>query len=231
MSEPWLFLEHGPKPPAWNMACDEWLLKSIQNLGQPILRTYQWNRPSITIGYFQDYPKDLEAKYTIIRRPTGGALVVHDHDLTFTVVLPPEHPWKKIPVCDRYQRVHERVAQIFAARGESSSLETSCSSASIPSGRADKLGYCFQKSSRYDVLIQGKKVAGGAQRVTREGLLHQGSIQSEAHPIATSAELKASWEKSGDELKPLILDSSQENEIQHMAKEKYETVEWNKKSQ
>jgi lipoyl(octanoyl) transferase len=229
MSDPWLFLAHRQHAPAWNMACDEWLLKNIQKLGQPVLRTYQWNRPSITIGYFQDYPKDLETKYTIIRRPTGGALVIHDHDLTFTVVLPPDHAWRKLPVCDRYQRVHERVASIFAARGDASSLETSCASASVPSGRAEKLGYCFQKNSRYDVLLQGKKVAGGAQRVTREGLLHQGSIQSENHPIATSGELKIAWERFGIQLKNWALSDVQEQEIAELSKQKYSTPEWNKK--
>src|SRR4051812_29265490 len=100
--EPWFFIEHDKLLPSWNMACDEWLLNKISSLNVPLLRTYGWDRPSITIGYFQEYPQELEAKYTIVRRPTGGALVYHDSDLTFTVVLPPTHPWKSLKTDDRY---------------------------------------------------------------------------------------------------------------------------------
>jgi lipoyl(octanoyl) transferase len=223
--ESWLFLEHAAHDPSWNMACDEWLLKNVKDFAKPVLRTYGWDRPSMTIGYFQSFPKKVPAGYKIIRRPTGGALVNHDSDLTFTVVLPSTHSWFQVGVCERYQRVHERVARVFTSRGAQSVLASTC--APSPSGRSSVDTLCFAKSSRYDVLVQGIKVAGGAQRVTRDGLIHQGSIQGGQHPQVSSEEMRLAWEFFGDHCEPFHLTESQEKEITQLAKQKFETVEWN----
>jgi lipoate-protein ligase A len=242
--ENWLFFEHGPQPPAWNMACDEWLLQNINRFDQPILRTYQWDRPSVTIGYFQKFPVDLAAKYTIVRRPTGGALVYHDSDLTFTVVLPKDHLWKKLRPEDRYHKIHERIRKIFELRGAATELApvaglveagpVSTTPATIqnlptPSGRSPSNAQCFIQHTRYDVLIGNTKVAGGAQRVTREGLLHQGSIQGGNQVRVSPDELRLTFQTFEITFRDAELSSDDFTQIGVLSEEKYQLPEWNQK--
>jgi lipoate-protein ligase A len=261
--EQWLFLKQAALPPAWNMACDEWLLLNNKKFGYPILRTYEWDRPSITIGYFQEYPTSLEEKHTIIRRPTGGALVYHDSDLTFSVVLPQNHPWKRLPTEERYRKIHERIRKIFENRGENAELvspavadynfqgrgdspnrpkndkdgrsgmiaPTTSSNIHLPtpSGRSFLHDQCFIKNTRYDVLIGTQKVAGGAQRSTRDGLLHQGSIQGGRQPRVSSDELRLTWESFGISFSDAKLSDDDFEGIRDLSGQKYQSPHWNRK--
>ncbi len=226
--ESWFLIEHDLCEPAWNMACDEWLMFHSHQFSQPILRTYRWDRPSMTIGYFQPFPKDISLHDTVIRRPTGGALVIHDHDLTFTVVISPQHAWYRLPVHERYQCVHERVHKIFEQRGLSSELMPPHKESPVfEKPKNPETDRCFTKSSRYDVLVRGIKVAGGAQRFTRHGLLHQGSIQGEKIDRVSSAEIRSVWEKYGAQFLSLKLSTTQESEITTLAAQKFSTIQWN----
>jgi lipoyl(octanoyl) transferase len=228
--ESWFFLEDGSHEPAWNMACDEWLLLHARELEKPLLRTYSWDRPSVTIGYFQEFPTEIAKTHTVIRRPTGGAMVFHDHDLTFSVVLPPDHPWKKLRPDDRYQKVHERISKVFELRGALPALAPELKiDLRAPLGREEAHARCFEKSSRYDVLIQNLKVAGGAQRVTKDGLLHQGSIQGSSHRRVSSEELLNAWKFFNSDCSKRDLSLIEQNQISILSKEKYCTTEWNRR--
>ncbi len=222
--ESWYFLEHDRRPPAWNMACDEWLLSRAEWLARPVLRTYAWDRPSVSIGYFQVFPENFP---NVVRRPTGGALVVHDADLTFTVTLPPSHPWRRLGSVERYALIHERVARVFERRGVSSSLAMKGSNETTTLKRHRDPSLCFAQHSRYDVIVHGVKVAGGAQRVTREGLLHQGSIQGGDHWRVSSDELRLAWESFGARFTSLHLAADEEEVVSGLAASKYSTREWN----
>ncbi len=207
------------------MACDEWLLAQVAAVGRPILRTYGWDRPSVTIGYFQAYPREVDSTHAVVRRPTGGALVAHDSDLTFTVVLPPSHPWGKRTPTDRYRRIHERVARIFQQRGLEADLAPAGAGASISRGAGGMR--CFAESSRYDVVVHGRKVAGGAQRVTRAGVLHQGSIQGGGMKPVTPRELVGAWEDSGARFSAFRLSSLQEEAVSERAAARFAAQAWN----
>ncbi len=224
--ESWLFLENDRCPPAWNMACDEWLLIHAERFAQPILRMYGWDRPSVTIGYFQPFPTEIPKRYTVIRRPTGGALVVHDSDLTFTVILPPDHSWRELSVFERYEWVHARIGKVFESKGIDFSLADQGAALSV---RGSVGSHCFQKSSRYDVLVSGMKVAGGAQRITRKGLLHQGSIQGEGSPRVSPEELRRAWQTCGARFTDLNLTPNDETSISDLATCKFATDAWNRR--
>lgn len=224
--EAWLFFEQGRESPAWNMACDEWLLQRAGWLGAPILRTYAWDRPSVTIGYFQPFPANLPAYMTVIRRPTGGAMVVHDTDITFSVIVPGSHPWRKLPAVERYNRIHERVGRVFETRGLQPLL-ASCGGAG--SARAPGESRCFSKATRHDVLIDGIKVVGGAQRTTREGMLHQGSIQGGGHWRVSPDELRRAWETLGARFTGLRLAADEMASVTALATAKYSTRAWNQR--
>jgi lipoate-protein ligase A len=160
---PWRLLIHGPASPARNMAIDEALLREIR---EPVLRIYEWNVPAVSLGYFQHAA--LAGERPFIRRYTGGGLVDHAHDVTYTIVLPRAHPWMKLSAPESYCHVHLGVQAALAACGIESDL--------TPAAHAVESDACFAKPVRFDIVAGASKLSGAAQRRTREGLLHQGSI-------------------------------------------------------
>ena len=161
---PWRFLLHGAASPARNMAIDEALLREVS---EPVLRLYEWNVPAVSLGYFQAAAL-APAGRPFIRRYTGGGLVDHACDVTYTIVVPRAHPWLELSAPESYRLVHRGVQAALAACGIASELTSAPGAAESEA--------CFQKPVRFDVVSVGKKLSGAAQRRTREGLLHQGSI-------------------------------------------------------
>lgn len=136
-----------------------------------MLRFYQWDRPSVSIGYVQQ-ASAAPAGFSCVRRPTGGGVVFHDHDFTYSVVLPAGH-W--LTGLDRLQSYDwlNRSVQSGLKRLE---LPAALATQDIPHGVDRLTMVCFKNPTRYDILLSGQKVAGSAQRRTKTGILHQGSI-------------------------------------------------------
>ena len=112
----WFFLQSGPGNPAFNMALDEALLEASAHVGKPVLRFYDWTEPAATFGYFQKYA-DVERVTLLrplIRRPTGGGVVPHDADWTYSLTFPPNHEWHSLEAEESYRRVHEWIQKAFA---------------------------------------------------------------------------------------------------------------------
>jgi lipoyl(octanoyl) transferase len=167
----WLLLQSGPCPPALNMALDEALLEAVSRLGKPVLRFYGWTQPAATFGYFQKYAdvERLTRLRPLLRRPTGGGLVPHDADWTYSLVAPAGHAWYSLKAVDSYRQMHQSIQAAFARLGVATQLAA---------GRQrSEPGQCFAGHESFDLLWQGKKIAGAAQRRTRDGLLIQGSVQ------------------------------------------------------
>ena len=108
-SHPWYLLPSGPGDPAFNMALDEALLEAAPRLGQPVLRFYSWTEPAASFGYFQRYAEieRLTPLRPLVRRPTGGGLVPHDADWTYSLAFPPSDEWYRLSATESYRRVHE----------------------------------------------------------------------------------------------------------------------------
>src|SRR6267142_4414718 len=104
----WHLLQSGPGQFAFNMALDEALLESMPRLGQPVLRFYSWSEPAASFGYFQKFREieRLTQLRPLVRRPTGGGLVPHDRDWTYSLVFPPTSAWYGLRAIQSYQRVH-----------------------------------------------------------------------------------------------------------------------------
>lgn len=170
----WLLLNSGVCSPADNMAWDEALLESVSRLGRPVLRFYGWTEPAATFGYFQKYAEveRLTQLRPLIRRSTGGGLVPHDADWTYSFAFPPDDAWYALRATESYERVHEWVRVAFEQLGAPAELSPCC--------RKEAPGQCFIGAEQFDVLLDGRKIAGAAQRRTRDGLLIQGSIQPPA---------------------------------------------------
>jgi lipoate-protein ligase A len=168
----WRFLDTGKGESAWNMALDEALLHEVATIRMPILRFYGWTEPAATFGYFQPYAQIAAwtALRPLIRRPTAGGLVPHDADWTYSVIIPPPHPWYELRAPESYLHLHRWVASALRAANVPAELAP-VASKEIP-------GQCFAGAEQHDILLNHRKIAGAAQRRAREGLLIQGSVQS-----------------------------------------------------
>ena len=168
-----------PHPAALNMALDEVLLAGLE--GTAVLRCYRWSHPSVSFGCFGQVAT-VRAEYPHaepVRRWTGGGTVVHGRDFTYTLLVPRALPLATLPASEAYRLIHNAVASALAAAGwpgveaaEAVDVHQSHAAEALPF-----LKPCFAHPVPYDLLAAGRKIAGGAQRRTRRGLLHQGSIQ------------------------------------------------------
>jgi len=118
-----------------------------------------------SIGYFQKFPAHLAGPVRHCPPSTGGGLVYHGNDTTFTVVVPSSHRLHKLSTTEAYCAIHKAVAAALTQKSQISNLKSS------PPRDAYE---CFQQLVAGDVVADGHKLAGGAQRRNRDGMLHQG---------------------------------------------------------
>ena len=162
------------RSPFLNMGIDESCFLECKNFEGPLLRIYDWDRPSISIGYFQRYSEVRTKDFSIVRRPTGGGVVVHDRDLTYSLIIPSRHWFYGVKRAESYGLIGKiiitalREVGVQAVFAENYSRKLQFSSNTL----------CFETPVRYDVVdgTNNKKLAGAAQKRSQEGLLHQGSI-------------------------------------------------------
>jgi lipoate-protein ligase A len=157
----------GPYGAAMNMAVDEALLETATN---PCLRFYGWRKPAISFGYFGRFADVAheQPRRDIVRRWTGGGIVYHGDDVTYSLVLPAQVAARFRSSRAVYSEVHDAIRRALGADVD----------AALATAAAPKVSdACFANAVESDVLIAGRKIAGAAQRRTRTGLLHQGSIQ------------------------------------------------------
>lgn len=181
----WHYINSGAGEAAFNMALDESLLESVAQLGTPVLRCYGWTQPAATFGYFQHFAEIEKTTLLrpLIRRPTGGGLVPHDADWTYSLAFPPGHEWHSLRAEDSYRSVHEWIQRTFARMNVATEVAPCC--------KKTAPGQCFVGHEKFDLLWHGKKIAGAAQRRNKLGLLIQGSVQPP--PVGLTRD---SWESA-----------------------------------
>lgn len=160
-----LHLDAPPHDGPWNMAADQaWLELSAV----PVLRVYRWTEPTATIGYAQSLTKlgDSLPQWPIVRRWTGGGVVLHDNDYTYSVIVPAVHPWSQTNPLDSYRLVHDSLARALDDGSRLAGMEDLIENP-----------FCFVAPALHDVIRDKVKVAGAGQRRGKLGLLHQGSVQ------------------------------------------------------
>lgn len=159
-----------------NMAVDEWLLETIVD---PVLRIYRWSGWWGSLGCFGDF-KQAEheiANVCWVRRYTGGGVVDHQNDWTYTLVIPNNEVLARSRGAESYRVIHE--ALLFALN---ESLNPALSDGAATNG--DSL--CFRNPVCHDVVDGvGNKLAGAGQRRSKEGLLHQGSVAGSCSDIVS----------------------------------------------
>jgi lipoate-protein ligase A len=221
--ETWYLLDSGAGAPAWNMALDEALLESAPQRARPVLRFYSWTEPAATFGYSQKYAQAaaLTPLRPLVRRTTGGGVVPHDADWTYSLIFPAQHYWHRLRAAESYQRLHEWIAAAFARLDVPATL-AAASQKEIP-------GHCFAGPEKADLLWRGRKIAGAAQRRSRAGLLIQGSVQPLALALERSAWESALCRATEAEWRPLPDGLLPEDQASRLEKEKYAQAAFNQK--
>jgi len=173
-----IYHDESPHSAAMNMAIDEALLETAV---VPSIRFYRWHSPALSFGYFGKF-SDVAiyaAERDLIRRWTGGGIVFHGDDVTYSIVIPASDPVFDEPSIAIYEKIHRALADALNGVGERAVVAGGVDPGGIAlSKHAAASGYnCFANPVRADVMMDGRKIAGAAQRRTRRGLLQQGSIQ------------------------------------------------------
>ena len=165
------------------MAVDEMLLERAQEQAVACLRFYRWSEPTLSLGYFQSYDDRQEHPPSLpcaaVRRLTGGGAIVHDTELTYSIVLPGAHPLAARRD-ELYRAVHDSLIEALGRLGVTARL---CDTTDkIAAAREPFL--CFQRRSPGDVLIGHIKVCGSAQRRRKGAVLQHGSLLWQTSPAA-----------------------------------------------
>ena len=155
------------------MAVDEGLLAEASGIGEPILRVYRWDHPTLSFGYFIKEADALAARRpgeATVRRWTGGGLVHHESTMTWSLAVPAVEAFCNMRRGESYARLHEALAVCLTLTGMHGI------SVVPATGRAPAGGLCSEAPAPGDLLWQVRKLAGAGQRRTRVALLHQGVI-------------------------------------------------------
>jgi lipoyl(octanoyl) transferase len=212
---------------AYNMAVDEALLEAMPRLQTPVLRFYSWSEPAASFGYFQKYSEvqRMTALRPLVRRPTAGGLVPHDADWTYSLAFPPIHEWYALTAIQSYERIHRWIQSSFTRLNIAAQL--------APERRQAGVGQCFVGYEKFDLLWRGQKIAGAAQRRTRDGLLIQCSVQPPPLPLQRTdwenAMLEIAAQTNGVEWESFGPDKLLNGRIQFLVSQKYSVAAYNQK--
>ncbi|MDQ0975933.1 lipoate-protein ligase A [Neobacillus niacini] len=272
--EVWRFIDSGNCSPSFNMALDEALLDwHSEGKFPPVIRFYGWDPATLSIGYFQKVEKeiDLEAvkahELGFVRRPTGGRGVLHEHELTYSVIVSEDHPEMPTTVTEAYRVISEGILKGFHQLGLEAYFAVPRTDEERSALKNPRSAVCFDAPSWYELVVEGRKVAGSAQTRQKGVILQHGSIlldldedklfslfkypservkdrmksafKSKAVAINEISSRKITLEEAKEafykgfaeglniELQPYQLTEEELAYVNKIAKERYESDEWN----
>ncbi|MDG0842532.1 lipoate--protein ligase family protein [Staphylococcus equorum] len=183
MTESWNFINTGSNDPYFNMAMDEALLNFVSR-GEidPVIRFYTWNPATLSVGYFQRLTKEIDIEkvqekgYGLVRRQTGGRGVLHDKELTYSVIVPESHPEMPTTVTEAYRVISEGLLEGFKSLGFEASFSIPRSKEERAKLKQPRSAVCFDAPSWYELVVEGRKIAGSAQIRQKGVILQHGSL-------------------------------------------------------
>jgi lipoate-protein ligase A len=181
--EKWRFIVTEGMSPAMNMAVDEAILQ-LHSEGKvpPTVRFYTWNPATLSIGYFQKAAKEINLELVqekgigFVRRATGGRAVLHDQELTYSVVVSESHPEMPSSVTEAYKVISLGLLHGFQNLGLDAEMVSLASEEEKEKYSSPGSSACFDSPSWYELVVEGKKVAGSAQTRQKGVILQHGSI-------------------------------------------------------
>ena len=158
------------------MEQDRALLEEMErSKTQPVLRFYEWSEPTLSLGYHQS-PDTLDAErlhrdsVPFVRRPTGGAAVLHSQELTYAIIIPSRN--EPEIAAEILEGVSRAIAMALRAIGVAAAVSPHGEPLTALKNRTS----CFLRTSRWEVTVHGRKIVGSAQRKLPRALLQHGSI-------------------------------------------------------
>jgi lipoate-protein ligase A len=181
--EQWRYIMTEAMPPEMNMAIDEAILIAhSEGKVPPTVRFYTWNPATLSIGYFQKAEKEIDMEQVhaqglgFVRRPTGGRAVLHDKELTYSVIVSESHPKMPSSVTEAYKVISMGLLHGFQALGLQAEMVSLASEEEKEKYSSPGSSACFDSPSWYELVVEGKKVAGSAQTRQKGVILQHGSI-------------------------------------------------------
>ncbi len=185
----WRLILDPPRDGFHNMALDEALLEDCIERGFgagafPVLRVYGWTIPTLSLGRFQDALRAVDQDFCrergipVVRRPTGGAAVLHDREVTYCLVGPARVPPFAGSILESYRRIASGISAGLSLLG----VEPDSAALAPRQPRAARPEQCFARASSYEITFGGRKVVGSAQVRRRGAALQHGSILLDASP-------------------------------------------------
>ncbi len=179
LPEKWRLIESGALCGSLNMAIDEALLASVAaGESAPVLRIYRWNPATLTLGYGQRQTGQFDSAFCrthgidVVRRPTGGRAVLHDREVTYAVISPETSLIFPGGILENYRVISRPLQRALAACGLQADLVPGRKKGATPSRQSA----CFIAPSSYELIVNGCKMTGGAQKRLAGAFLQHGSI-------------------------------------------------------
>jgi lipoyl(octanoyl) transferase len=203
------------------MALDEVILARVS---LPTLRIYRWTAPCVTFGYFQNYGevRMTHPLMTLVRRRTGGGIVEHGSDVTFSLMIPRVYEAARISPSLFYQRLHHALAKFLSRSGEKE--VRLAGEEEVLSGPS-----CFSAPAMDDLLCQGKKILGGAQCRTAGALLYQGSLQGMRALEEKEGFFREFAKSLSERISEISLEASLVEDAIVLAQSRYASAQWNER--
>jgi len=181
----WRLIDGGPLDGPANMALDEALLNCFDpRHSLPVLRLYGWEPPALSVGRYQDAAAALRLELCaadsvpVVRRMTGGGIIFHGQELTYSIVCAPGQVGEAAGVKDGFRRLCGFLLGTYQRLGLDAAFATDRNAAGDQLGR--RTAFCFAGKEEFDVLVNGRKIGGNAQRRLRGAILQHGSIPLES---------------------------------------------------
>ena len=155
-----------------NMATDEALVKSFQENDMPILRLYSWEK-SFTIGVsqnFSSYSHLIKQRNDYAKRITGGGVLFHGHDVSYSLILPVSY-MNDLNVKQSYEKICTFLLEFYRSLGLNAMYAKDDEKIHL-----SKSEFCQVGFEAYDILVNGIKIGGNAQRRTKKVIFQHGSI-------------------------------------------------------
>ncbi|MBU5637487.1 lipoate--protein ligase family protein [Geomonas sp. Red69] len=225
----WRLIDTGPLDGPANMALDEALLNCFQkDRSRPVLRLYGWNPATLSVGRYQDAAAALnldlcrDEGVPVVRRMTGGGIIYHAAEVTYSLVCAPEHLGDRTGVKDGFRKLCGFLLGTYQRLGLDARFAVDCNPDEERLG--ERTSFCFAGKEEFDVVVNDRKIGGNAQRRLSGAILQHGSIPLEnrvqqglrylkepAPGAARSVSLAELGQKQEcDGLKRLLVDSFQE---------------------
>lgn len=179
-----IIVDEFPNNGVFNMAMDAALLQLAAERERSVVRIYEWSEPTVTLGYFQGSGQPVESPFPglpVVRRLSGGGAILHDQEITYSLVLPASHPARQDP-SSVYVAVHRMIIRLLSNTGVPCQLRSefdamNSNTAVTETGTAGEPFLCFLRKNANDIVhASGNKIVGSAQRRRKGVTLQHGSI-------------------------------------------------------